>query len=460
MRKRPPLAAALILLLACATTTTDAQTPPAPVQPGAAGWHTWVIGPARDHRLPPPPDNRVTAGELQQLQSAARQRDAAALDQIRYWDFRAPSHRWNAILTDILTANPMRGGDGIRAFALLNVAIDDAMVAAWDSKYAHNRRRPTELDGTLTAAVTVPQSPSYPCEHSVAAGAAAAVLAHIYPNEAQRVTEAAEEASRSRVLAAAVFPSDAQAGLELGRKIAARVIEYAKIDGVKWTGIIPSGPGLWKGENPGGVDDVHWKTFVLTSPSQFRPVPPPAYDSPERAAELAEVKNFKRTPLTNSKAAYWQFGQQGQPGLLLRLSEEVGLRLAEAGIDGNAPRAARAYALVHVAHYDGWVASQDAKFHYWTARPNHFDPTITTVLPTPSFPTYPSNAATLGMGPGIVLGYLFPREAARYAGWVREFGESRFWAGIHFKSDIDAGWEIGRRVGEAVVERAKRDQGS
>ena len=37
---------------------------------------------------------------------------------------------------------------------------------------------------------------------------------------------------------------------------------------------------------------------------------------------------------------------------------------------------------------------------------------------------------------------------------------SRFWAGIHFKSDIDAGWEIGRRVGEAVVERAKRDQGS
>jgi hypothetical protein len=261
------------------------------------------------------------------------------------------------------------------------------------------------------------------------------------------------------MLAAAVFPSDALAGLELGRKIAAQVTEYAKIDGVKWTGTIPSGPGHWKGENPGGVDDVHWKTFAITSPSQFRPGPPPSYDSPQRAAELAEVKNFRRTPLTNFKANYWQFGQQGQPGLLLRLSEEVGLCLAEAGLNGNAPRAARAYALVHVAHYDGWVASQDAKFHYWTARPNQFDQTVTTVLPTPPFPTYPSNAATLGMGPGIVLGYLFPREAARYAGWVREFGESRFWAGIHFKSDIDAGWEIGRRVGETVVERAKHDQG-
>jgi hypothetical protein len=158
-----------------------------------------------------------------------------------------------------------------------------------------------------------------------------------------------------------------------------------------------------------------------------------------------------------SKANYWQYGQQGQPGLIFRLGEEVGLRLAEAGVENNARRAARAYALVYVAHYDGWVASQDAKFHYWAARPNQFDPTVTTIFPTPNFPTYPSNAATLGMGPVVVLSYLFPREAARYAGWAREWGESRFWAGIHFRSDIDAGWEIGQHVGEAVVERARRD---
>jgi hypothetical protein len=123
--------------------------------------------------------------------------------------------------------------------------------------------------------------------------------------------------------------------------------------------------------------------------------------------------------------------------LIFRLGEEVGLRLAEAGHDANTRRAARAYALVYVAHYDGWVASQDAKFHYWTARPNQFDPTVTTIFPTPNFPTYPSNAATLGM--------------------AREWGESRLWAGIHFRSDIDAGWEIGRRVGETVVQRAQRD---
>jgi hypothetical protein len=78
-------------------------------------------------------------------------------------------------------------------------------------------------------------------------------------------------------------------------------------------------------------------------------------------------------------------GQQGQPGLIFRLGEEVGLRLAEAGLENDTRHAARAYALVYVAHYDGWVASQDAKFHHWTARPNQFDPTVTTIFPTTIF---------------------------------------------------------------------------
>jgi hypothetical protein len=202
---------------------------------------------------------------------------------------------------------------------------------------------------------------------------------------------------------------------------------------------------------------MRWKTFVLTSASQFRPGPPPAHDSPERAAEVAEVKTFKRTPTTTRKAAYWQFGQHGQAGLHYLFSDEIGRRLAEAGLDGNAPRAARAYALVHVAHYDAFIASQDGKFHYWTARPSQFDPAITTTIPTPPFPSYPSNAAAVGMAPAVVLAHLFPREAERYMRWAKEFGDSRLWSGIHFRSDIESGWELGRRVGEAVRERARRD---
>jgi membrane-associated phospholipid phosphatase len=449
----------IILLAGCATGTAQrgASSTAGAVDPDAGTWRTWVLGSGGDLRLPPPPDAQATAAELQQVRALAAQRDAAWLEKIRRWDFWSPAHPWNDVLTDISAANPIPGGAGIRAFAMMNVALHDALVAAWDSKYTHKRRRPAEIDGGPAAGIAVPRNPSYPCEHSVAAGAAAAVIAHIYPKQADQVSVLAEEAARSRILAGAAFPSDTKAGLDLGRMVAARVIAHMKIEGGKWTGTVPTGPGLWTGTNPVGVDEVQWRRLVLTSPSQFRPGPPPAPESRERAAELAEVKSFKRTPFTNSKVSYWQFGQQGQPGVLFRLSEEVGRRLAEDGLHASAPRAARAYALVHVAHYEGWIASQDAKFHFWTARPNQFDSTITTVVPTPPFPTYPSNAATLVMAPTVVLSYLFPRETQRYQAWAKEFGESRLWAGIHFRSDLTSGWEIGRRVGEAVVERAKRD---
>jgi hypothetical protein len=90
------------------------------------------------------------------------------------------------MLTD--TAAPQNfgagGGLGIRAFAMLNVAIHDALIAAWDSKYAHNRRRPGEADPKLASALPSPRSPSYPCEYAVAAGAGSAVLAHLFPGEA------------------------------------------------------------------------------------------------------------------------------------------------------------------------------------------------------------------------------------------------------------------------------------
>jgi hypothetical protein len=432
-----------------------AQTAAGPIEPDAAGWRTWVLASGKELRLPPP-DTQATAAELQELRALAGQRDAATLERIRSWDFWSPAHRWNEMLTDAAVANNM-GVPTIRAYTMLNVALADAMVAAWDSKYAHKRRRPNEADTHLHTAIPAPRSPSYPCEYSVAAGAGATVLAHLFPKDAARFAEAAEEAARSRVLAGVVYPSDARAGLDLGRAVGGRVIEAMKLDDQKWEGTIPVGPGLWHGTNPVGIDQVRWKLFVLSAASQFRSGPPPAPDSPERAAEMTEVKNFKRTAVTNGKALYWQFGQYGGPGLTHRFGDEIGKRLAEAGLDRNPPRAARAYALVHVAHYEAYIAAQDGKYHYWTARPNQFDPSLTTVIPSPNFPTYPSNAAALGVAAARVLGHLFPRDAARFNGWATESGESRIWAGIHFRSDIEAGYEIGRKVGAAVVERARRD---
>ena len=96
------------------------------------------------------------------------------------------------------------------------MAIYDATIAAWESKYFYNRPRPSEADATLPTALPTPRSPSYPSEHAAAAGAAATVLSYFFPDEASSFQAMAEEAAQSRVLAGVQFPSDSSAGLELG----------------------------------------------------------------------------------------------------------------------------------------------------------------------------------------------------------------------------------------------------
>ena len=55
------------------------------------------------------------------------------------------------------------------------------------------------------------------------------------------------------------------------------------------------------------------------------------------------------------------------------------------------------------------------------------------------------------------LASLFPHDAVALNALGQEAGESRLWAGIHFRSDIDAGLAPGRAVANLVIEQAKSD---
>ena len=56
-----------------------------------------------------------------------------------------------------------------------------------------------------------------------------------------------------------------------------------------------------------------------------------------------------------------------------------------------------------------------------------------------------------------ILSYLFPRDEASFRARAIEAANSRIWAGIHYRSDIDAGLSVSREVGKRVVARAKLD---
>jgi membrane-associated phospholipid phosphatase len=131
----------------------------------------------------------------------------------------------------------------------------------------------------------------------------------------------------------------------------------------------------------------------------------------------------------------------------------VGQKIAEERLDDNTPWAARAYAMESIALIDAYIASQDGKFAYWVARPNQFDPSITTVFPTPNFPTYPSNAAMFNASTAAVLAHLFPRDAQLFDDLATQAGESRLWAGIHFRSDIEGGRTVARNIADLIIAR-------
>jgi hypothetical protein len=152
-----------------------------------------------------------------------------------------------------------------------------------------------------------------------------------------------------------------QCWAELGRRVAARVIERGRADGsdAKWTGSVPTGPGKWNGTNPILPQMATWKTWVLASASEFRSPPPIAHDSPEKAAELAELKTFQRTPKTNAAAYFWEYAAGG-----LRAhhywSGQIGRLVLEYRLDGNPPLAARAYALQNITSLDTGIACWDS----------------------------------------------------------------------------------------------------
>jgi hypothetical protein len=426
-----------------------------PVEPRAGTWKTWILRSGSELRLEPPPGANAARDEIAWLKSAtaAVEGNQVIRNQVGFWDTGAPPMRWIELVSERTRDGRLSVPQAWRVLTLLGVGMHDAMVAAWDSKYAYNRPRPSAVDPSIRPTLRVPNSPSYPAEHAVAAGAAEAILSHLLSSEAALYKDLAEEAARSRLYAGLHYPTDVIAGLELGRAVGRRVAEYADTDGYNtpWTGVVPNGPGMWTGTNPVFATAPGWRPFVLSSASELRPGPPPAHDSPQTLAELEEMRTQQPFPNT-ARAMFWQTPE----GNLTWFYDEVTRRLFEYRLDENPPRAARAYALMAVTSWDQIMAGHDAKMTYWRIRPSQLDPTIRLLFPPPGHPSYPANHGMTSARANL-LGYLFPREAEHYRRVGEEIGLSRIWAGIHYRSDVEAGWEMARRLLEKVVARAESD---
>jgi membrane-associated phospholipid phosphatase len=106
------------------------------------------------------------------------------------------------------------------------------------------------------------------------------------------------------------------------------------------------------------------------------------------------------------------------------------------------------------------IAAWHWKFRYHRPRPDQLDCAISPSVEPPHYPTYPSEHAAIAGAASRVLAYLFPADAAALEASAEEAALSRLQAGVNYRSDIEAGLQLGRDVANLVIQRRALTDGS
>jgi hypothetical protein len=165
---------------------------------------------------------------------------------------------------------------------------------------------------------------------------------------------------------------------------------------------------------------------------------------------VAEVRavSDKRTGEQLRIAQYWE---NLTGAYSAGLWNEVARRAISAHGLGE-PESARILAMMHMVGMDAFIACHDAKYTYWVPRPTQVDPEIRLAIGLPNHPSYPSNHACVSGAMGLVLDGHFPDDDGRYFAMGRQAGESRIYAGIHYRFDLDEGYGIARKLSARALE--------
>jgi membrane-associated phospholipid phosphatase len=391
--------------------------------------------------IAPPPGVQQTKDELKEILSLQPKLDTLLLRQIHFWHAGPPSYVWSNVANNLSDT----AAYWIRTEAYMQVAIYDALLAA-KAGNVYKRTAPYQLSAKVKNRGTVSDY-SYPCNHSVAAGAAATVLGYLFPAKKDSLMQVANQVADMRVAAGLQYRSDTKEGLKLGIAIAQQIIKRAMADGYDkfYTDTLPKGRMYYTGK-PIKRELHKMKTWVLTSPSQFRSSPPPS--DIEKDMEL--IRAFKRTDEGKWKSYHWEFSNPWGEVLSQKVLEYHLTPL----------EAAFAYALVGIANYDFMTAHWDGKYTYFRARPDQYDTTFKAISPTPPSPSYPAGHGTSAYTNANVLSYLFPYDSALFYQMAEEANNSRFEAGFHYPSDNEAGKILGEKIGKEIVKWGKQHEGT
>jgi hypothetical protein len=166
-----------------------------------------------------------------------------------YWSDGAgvtgtPPGHWIAIMSQIARHDDLSLAEAAEAYARVGIAVHDAFIACWNTKYIYNLQRPVtyinaNIDAGWSPYIVTPGFPSYTSGHSTQSGAVAHVLTEMFgikrftdtthtdhglvppqePRTFDSFDEAAAEAAVSRLYGGIHFSFDNHDGLSTGQCI-------------------------------------------------------------------------------------------------------------------------------------------------------------------------------------------------------------------------------------------------
>jgi hypothetical protein len=378
---------------------------------------------------------------------------------VNYWDGVA-----NQAFTAALTPPP----DGAVISAYVGIAVYDSVMA---------------IEGGYDPFAVEVDAPKGASSEAAVAAAAHAILVHYLPAQQQTILDPAYDQSLGTIRDGPAKEDGVATGDYVARVFIRQRVDDGFRVAVAYAPPDPPVPGVWIPTAPSpplGAYMPDMAPFSLRRPSQFRPGGPPRLSSRRWASDYNEVKEIgsrtstTRTPEQTLAARFW-----GEPpiqqahGSYRKFITDHRLDIADAS---------RFMGMTTVVAADALIACFDAKYHYAFWRPitaihagdtdgnpdTVADPNWLHLLPaTPNHPEYPSAHSCLTPATGRVIArflgtqeidFTIPsltglgdRHFDSVSDLDYEVTNARIWGGIHYRTSVEVGTEIGKKVVHQVL---------
>jgi hypothetical protein len=385
----------------------------------------------------------------------------ARADVIMDWNARA-----DAIATEKRLLPPIHG----RVLAIMHVAMFEA-VNAIERRYVPYRLKlvtDQRTSGDTAAAV-----------------AGHDVLMVLFPDQ-----KSALDALLAETVGRVADGPARERGVILGHKAAEGILDLRATDGseVAETYRPFAKPGVYVPTAlPVASTVAGFTPWVMSSPAQFRPAPPPALTSETWTRDFNEIREIgglnSKTRIAEQTdiAKFWFLtGARTFNPIVQQVAKHKKMDLLDC---------ARLFALVSMAAEDSFIAVFDAKytFNFW--RPvtavrnadqsgNPSTPRDATWLPlgeTPMHPEYPcahciTSAAVAEVLRGVVgedvgeITVTSPTAPGVVRRWTSldsyrdEVSNARVWAGFHYRFSTEVGKDMGKKIGELTIATQLRNR--